>query len=151
MRRYPPSTTYIYLELPSIQIIQTHNSHIHITTPPFQPPIHSPPTPPTAAHPKHKHTSNTPPCSHRIGKAEIQSSYPFTSYTPPRLNTYTFQTVHQLLIQCTTLIPCTSAVPDTIPQPRVPPTHSRPAFTTITPPSPTPASPSSSHPHTLSA
>ena len=36
MRRYPPSTIYRYLDLPSTQIIQTHNTHKHNTTPPSQ-------------------------------------------------------------------------------------------------------------------
>ena len=33
MCRYPPSTIHIYLDLPSTQIIQTHTSHRHNTTP----------------------------------------------------------------------------------------------------------------------
>ena len=36
MRWYPPSSIYRYLDLPSTQRIQTHNTHIHSTTPPFQ-------------------------------------------------------------------------------------------------------------------
>ena len=33
---YQPSTIYRYLDPPSKQMIQTHNSHRHNTTPPFQ-------------------------------------------------------------------------------------------------------------------
>ena len=36
MRRYPPSTTYRCVDLPSTQIIQTHNPHRHNTDIPFQ-------------------------------------------------------------------------------------------------------------------
>ena len=35
MRRYPPSTTYRYMDLPSTQVIRTHNSHRHNTTHPL--------------------------------------------------------------------------------------------------------------------
>ena len=35
MCRYPPSTIHRYLDLPSTQIIQTHTSHRHNTTPPL--------------------------------------------------------------------------------------------------------------------
>ena len=65
MRRYPTSTIHRYLDLPSTQIIQTHNSHRHNTTPPLQTliqaPAHSPHTPSTPPQPKHRHTSNTSP------------------------------------------------------------------------------------------
>ena len=36
IHRYPPGTIYRYLDLPSTQGIQTHNTHIHNTTPPAQ-------------------------------------------------------------------------------------------------------------------
>ena len=64
MRRYPPSTIYRYLNLPSTQKIQTHKSHIltphHPSRPWSKSPTHSPPTPSTPPQPKHKYTSNTP-------------------------------------------------------------------------------------------
>ena len=50
MSYYSPSTKYRYLDLPSTQIIQTHNTHRHNTTQPSQTRVqaapHSPPTPP---------------------------------------------------------------------------------------------------------
>ena len=39
MRRYPPSTIYRYLDLPSTHRIRSHNSHKHNTTPPDPGPI----------------------------------------------------------------------------------------------------------------
>ena len=94
MRRYPPITIYKYLELPSTQRIQTHNTHKHNTTlqdpGPSRPPT-PPLTPPTPPQPKHTPLS---PCSSRIGKAQTQSSHP--QHLPPRPepNTYTCQTLH---------------------------------------------------------
>ena len=78
MRRYPPSTIYRYLDLPSIQIIQTHNTHRHNTTQPSQ-------TLAQAAHPLPSNTTHTTatktqtyiplsPCFSRIGKTQTQSS-----------------------------------------------------------------------------
>ena len=130
------------------QIIRTHNSHRHTTTTPLQTlvqaPTHSPPALPTPPQPKH--TSNTPPCSHRIGKTQTQSlihSPPFST-TPPRpKHIHISHTPPTPLIPRTTLIQSTSAALDTIHEPRVPPTS--PVLTTPTPhASPTPASPSPS-------
>ena len=56
--RHPPSTTYRYLDLPSPQTIWTHTER----TPPHPPRPWSKPLPtPHLHHPKHRHTSNTPP------------------------------------------------------------------------------------------
>ena len=89
-----------------------------------------------------------------IGKAQTQSSFPLTPsplHRPRATRIHISHTPPTPVIPCTTLIPYTSAVLDTIPEPRVPPTYSRPALTTTTPPpSPTPALPSPSHPHSLS-
>ena len=84
MRRYPPITIYRYLDLPSTQRIRTHR---HNTNPPFQTLVQAP-------HPLPTYTTATQiqthikfsPCSHRIGKPQIQSSYqPILSPpTPPR-------------------------------------------------------------------
>ena len=143
---------YIYLDLSSTQIIRTHNSHRHNTTPPLQTlvqaPTHSPHTPPTPPQPKH---TSTIPCSHRIGKAQTQSSHPLTTLSthaaPSQTHTHTPSTP---FIPRTTLIHSTSAALDTIPEPRVSPTC--PALTTTTPhPSSTYALPSPSHSHTLSS
>ena len=71
VRRYPPSTIYRYLDLPSIQIIQTHNSHRHNTTPSLQTLVqaltHSPPTPPQ---PNTQTDFQHSPCCHKIGKSQ---------------------------------------------------------------------------------
>ena len=66
------------------------------------------------------------PCSHRIGKVQIQSSYPLTALPPPSTHAISRQT-HTHLTYSTnsshpTLIHNTSAALDTIPEPRVPPT-----------------------------
>ena len=42
MRKYPPSTIYRYLYLPSTQIIRTHHPHIHPTNPPLQTQVQHP-------------------------------------------------------------------------------------------------------------
>ena len=82
------SILYRCLDLPSTQRCQTHNSHIHNTTAPFHTLVQ-------ASYPLLTYTTATQthiqhsPCSHRIGKAQKQSSYPLTpltSYTAP--NTY---------------------------------------------------------------
>ena len=52
MRRNPPSTICRYLDLPSTQIIQTHNTHIHNNTPPSQTLVQ-------AAHPLSPNTTHT--------------------------------------------------------------------------------------------
>ena len=82
MRRCPPRTIHRYLDLPSTQRIQIHNSHRHNTTPPLQTPIQAPYPLPTYT----THTTATKtqthlqhfPCSHRIGKSQTQSSHPLT-------------------------------------------------------------------------
>ena len=157
MRRYPPSTIHRYLDLPSTQIIQTHNSHRHNTTPPLQTLVQAPYPLPTYT--IHTTATNTQihvqhfPCSHRIGKAQTQSSHPLTPSPPtPRRakHIHISHTPPTPLIPRTTLIHNTSAALDTIPEPRVQPIY--PALTTTTPhPSLTPALPSTLHHHTISA
>ena len=155
MRRYPPSTIHRYLDLPPTQRIQTHNSHRHNTTPPLQTLVQAPyPFPTYTTHTiatkTQTHVQHSP-CSHRIGKAQTQSSHTltFSPPTPPRAkHIHISHTPPTPLIPRTTLIHNTSAVLDTIPEPRVPPTC--PALTTPHPP-PTPALPSTSDHHTLSA
>ena len=149
MRRYPPSTTHRYLDLPSTQRFQTHNSPRHNTTPPDPGPSH-----PTTPHPHHRNqntdTSNTPPVPPGLVKPKpnpLIHSPPYPP-TPPRAKhihiSHSPPTPH---IPRTTLIHNTSAALDIIPEPCVTPTC--PALTTPHP-SPTPALPSTSHHHTLS-
>ena len=154
LRRYPPSTLHIYLDLTSTQRIQTHNSHRHNPTLPgpgpsplLLPPTHSPPTPQTPKTPpqlKHRYTFNTPHATTGLVKPKLNPLI----HSPPRAK--------HILIACTpptpfilrtTLIPSTSAALVTIPEPRVPPTHSCHALIPITPP----LSPHQHcrHPHTL--
>ena len=87
MCRYPPSTIHRYLDLPSTQIIQTHTSHRHNTTPPpptqVQTPTHSPPTRPTPPQPKYRHMSNTPPVPTGLVKPKPNSLI-HSPPTPPR-------------------------------------------------------------------
>ena len=77
MRWYPPSTIYIYLDLPSTQRIRTHNSYRHNTTPPLQ----------TLVQALYQLTTYTT----------------YTTHTTPLLlrlldsNTYTFHILHILL------------------------------------------------------
>ena len=61
MRRYPPSTIHRYLDLPSTQIIQTHISHRHNTTPPDPGQIPTPHLQPHLIHPPHQHCRH--PCT----------------------------------------------------------------------------------------
>ena len=155
MRSYQPITIHRYLDLPSTQGIQIHNSHRHNTTPPLQTLVQaSYPVPRNITH-----TTTTKaqthikdfPCSHRIGKAQIQSSHPLTSSPPtppPAKHIHISHTPPTPHIPRTTLIHNTSAALDTIPEPRVPPTCS--ALTTPHPPL-TSALPSTSHHQTLSA
>ena len=101
-RRYPPITIYRYLDLPYTEIIQTHNSHRHNTTPPLQtlpkppsllPTPHSPPTPTTPPQPKH--TSNT----HLFPTGLVKPKTNPLIYSPPlrpQPNTYTSHILHQL-------------------------------------------------------
>ena len=113
---------------PSTQIIQTHNSHRHNTTPlhhsrPWsKSPTHSPRTPPTSPQPKHRHTSNTPPVPTGLVKPKpnplIHS--PPSPPTPPRAkHIHISHTPPTSLIPCITLIHTTSAALDTVPEPRV--------------------------------
>ena len=99
-------------------------THTDITPPPHpsrpwsKPPTHSPPTPPTPPQPNHRHTSNIPLCSLRIGKAQTQSSYPLTPspLTPPRAkHIHISHTSPTPLISRTTVIHNTSAALDTLP------------------------------------
>ena len=79
MCRNLPNTIYRYLDMPSTQRIQTHNTHIHNTTPPSQ-------TLAQAAHSLSPNTNATKtqthiplsPCSSRIGKAQTQFCHPLT-------------------------------------------------------------------------
>ena len=63
----------------------------HHSRPLSKPPTHSTPTP-TPPQPKHRHMSNTPPCPHRIGKAQTQFSHPLTPLsthtTPSQTHTH---------------------------------------------------------------
>ena len=141
-----------YQDLPSTQRILTRTSHRHNTTPPLQTLVQAPypPTPPTPPQPKHRHTSNTPPVPTGLVKPIpnplIHS--PPSPPTPPRAKHIHISHTPPIHIQRTILIHNTSAALDTIPERRVPPTC--PALTTPHP-FPTPALPSTSHHHTLSA
>ena len=57
MHRYPPSTIYRYLDLPSTQRIQTRTSHRHNTTPPLPTLVQAPPPTPYLHHPQHCNTN----------------------------------------------------------------------------------------------
>ena len=124
MRRYRPSTICRYLDLPSTQRIQTHNSHRHNTTPSLQTLVQAPYplstyTTQTTATQTQTHAQHSP-GSHRIGKVQTQSSPPST---PPRAkHIHIIHTPPTPLTPCTTLIHSTSAALDTIPEPYVPPT-----------------------------
>ena len=145
MRRYPASIIYRYLDLPSTQIIRTHNSHRHNTTPPLQTMVQTPyllPTYTTATQTQ-THVQHSP-CSHRIGQAQsshpLIHSPPISTHTTPRqththLTRFTkfshpehvFCARHNARTTCTTHMPC-------------------PLHTTTTPhPSHTPAFTSPSH------
>ena len=110
MRRYPPSTIYRYLDLPSTEIIQTHNSQrqapLHSSRPCSKPPTYSPHTLPK---PKRRHTSNTPLVHTGLVKPKpnpLLHSPP----TPPRAkHIHISHTPPTPLIPRTTLIPSTSA------------------------------------------
>ena len=140
MCRYPPSTIHRYLDLPSTQIIQTHTSHRHNTTPPLPTLVQTPyPLPTyTTATKTQTHVQHSP-YSHRIGKAQTQFSHPLTPSppTPPRA-----KHIHMSHTPPTPLT-STSPVLDKTPEPCVPLIH---ALTATTPhPDPTPALPSPSH------
>ena len=155
MRRYPPNTIYRCLDLPSTQIIRTHNSHLHNTTTSLQTlvqaPNQSPPTPNTPLNPKHRHTHNTS----LVPTGLIKRKPNPIIHSPPTLprakHILISHTPPTLFIPRTTLIHSTSAALDTIHEPRVPLTYSSALTTTTHPPFLTPALPSPSHPHTLSA
>ena len=151
MCRYPPSTIHRYLDLPSTQIIQTHTSHRHNTTPPLPPLVQAPYPLPTYT--SHTHTTATKtqthvqhsPCPHRISKGQTQFSHPLTP-----LSTHTARAKH-IYMSHTPPTPLTSMshVLDKTPEPRGPLIH---ALTATTPhPDPPPPLPSPSHPHTLTA
>ena len=84
MHRYPPSTIHIYLDLPSTQRIHTYNSHRHNTIQPLQTLFQAPyPIPTyTTANKTQTHVQHFP-CSHRIGKAQTQSSHPLSTHAAP--------------------------------------------------------------------
>ena len=78
--RYPPRTIHRYLDLPSTQRIQTHNSHRHNTTP-----LDPGPNPLPTLHLHHPHHRNqnidtrpTLPLFPQDGKSQTQSSHPPT-------------------------------------------------------------------------
>ena len=150
MCRYPPSTIHRYLDLPSTQIIQTHTSHRHNTTPPL-------PTLVQASYPLPTYTTHTTatktqthvqhsPCPHSIGKAQTQFSHPLTPSppTPPRA-----KHKHMSHTPPTPLTSTSHVLDKTTPEPRVPLIHALTATTPHT--DPTPVLPSPSHPHTLTA
>ena len=112
----------------------------------LQPPTHSQATLPQ---PKHRHTSNTPPVP--TGLVKPKPNYlihsPPSSPTPPRAKHMHMS--HTPPTPLTTLISSTSPVLDKTSVPHVPLIHALTA-TTLSP-DPTPALPSPSHPHTLTA
>ena len=128
MRRYPPSTIHIYMDLSSTQIIQTRISHNHNTNQPLQTLVQAPyqlptyTTPTTATQPQ-THVQHSP-CSHKIGKSQTQSTHPLTP--PPTPSTplqanyiHISHTSPTPLILRTSLIHSTSAALDTKPELRV--------------------------------
>ena len=119
----------------------------HRSRPLSKPPTHSSPTPPTPTppQPKHRHMSNTPPVPRGLVKPKPNSLIhsPPSPPTPPRAK--------HIHMSHTPPSPLTSTSPvlDKTPEPRVPLIH---ALTATTPhPDPTPALPSPSHRHTLTA
>ena len=114
----------------------------HRSRPWSKPPTHSPPTPPTPPQPKHRHMSNTPPVPTGLVKPKPNSLIhsPPSPPTPPRA-----KHIHMSNNPPTPLTSM-SHVLDKTPEPRVPIIHA------LTPhPDPSPALPSPSHPHTLTA
>ena len=137
----PPSTIHRFLDLLSTQIIQTHTSHRHNTTPPLPTLVQAPYPLPTYI----THTTATKtqahvqyfPCPHRICKTQTNSLI----HSPPSPPTpHRAQHIHMSHTPPTPLT-STSPVIDKTTEPRVPLTHAL----TVT----TPALPSPSHPHTL--
>ena len=145
MRRYPPSTVYKYLDLPSTQRIRTHKGHRQNATPPLKTlvksPTDHPATPPTPPQPKHIHTPYTLP--------GLVKPDPILSSARAK-HMHISHTLQTLLIPRTTLIPNMSDALYTILEPCAPSTCTA-LSTTTPPPSPTPAFPFPSHPHTLSS
>ena len=125
MCKNPPSTLYRYLDLPSTQSIQTHNTHRHNTTPPSQTQTqastHSPSTPPTPTppQPKHRHISKFPHVPPELVKPRPNSvtHSPPTPPTPPRAKHIHMS--HTPPTPLTTLISCTSPALDKTHEPRV--------------------------------
>ena len=117
----------------------------HRSRPLSKPPTHSPPTPPTPPHPKHRHMSNTPPVPRGLVKPKPNS----LNHSPPSPPTSPRAKHVHMSHTPPTPLTSTSPVLDKTPEPRVPLIH---ALTATTPhPDPTPALPSTSHPHTLTA
>ena len=149
MCRYPPSTIHRYLDLPSTQRIPAQNSHRHNTTPLLQTLVQAPYPLPTYA----THTTVTKTQTH-VEHSPVPTGLvtpkpnPLTPSPPRAKHIHISHTLPTPDIQRSTLIHNTSAALDIMPKPRVPPTC--PAL--ITPhPSLTPAMPSTSHHHTISA
>ena len=91
MRRYPPSTIHRYPGPCHLHRESRLTAHTDITPPRLsrpwsKPPTHSPPIPPTPPATETQTHALHSPCSHRIGKAQPQSSHPPTpsTHTPPR-------------------------------------------------------------------
>ena len=124
MRRYPPSTIYRDLNLPSTQIIQTQNTHRHYTTPPSQTLAQAahelPPTPPTPPQPKHRpHLPHVPPELVKPKPNSLTQSPP-PPPTPPGANHIHMS--HAPPTPLTTLISSMSHALDKTPERHVPTT-----------------------------
>ena len=99
LRRNPPSTIYIYLDLPSSQILQTHNTHRHnttLTSKTLAQAAHtlSPQYKPTPPQPKHRHISHFPHIPPELGKLKPNPVTPQHLAPRPEPNTYTCHTLH---------------------------------------------------------
>ena len=146
------STIHRYLDLPSTQIIQTHTSQRHNTTPPLQTlvkttyplPTYTTYTTHTTATKTQTHVQHSPvPTGLVKPKPDSLIHSPPSPPTPPRA-----KHIHMSHTPPTPLT-STSPVLDKTPEPRVPLIH---ALTATTPHlDPTPAWPSPSHPHTITA
>ena len=149
MRRNPPSTLYRYLDLPSTQIIQTHNRH-NTTTPSLNLVQVFHPLAPNATHTTATKTQTHIPLPHVPPELVKPKPNPVTHSsptppTPPRAkHIHMSHTPHTPL---TTLISSTSPALDKTLEPRVPPIYALTA--TTPPPDPTPALRSPSHPNSL--
>ena len=110
MRRHPPSTIYRYLELPSTQKIQTHNTHRHNITSPSK-------TLAQAAHPLSPNTTHTTetktplsPCYSRIlvmpkPNLVTDSPPPRAKHTPVTHSIYTSNHTYLQHVTCTSQTP----------------------------------------------